>query len=101
MIKRIVKLSFHPENIESFKIIFEESKNKIIEFDGCKHVELLCDTLHTNIFFTLSYWDSEEALNNYRNSTLFELTWAKTKVLFNDKPMAWSLNHISKPDLKM
>ena len=31
-------------------------------------------------------------LENYRNSALFKNVWAKTKVLFNDKPQAWSVN---------
>jgi hypothetical protein len=29
-------------------------------------------------------------LENYRNSDLFKTTWAATKALFNDKPMAFS-----------
>jgi heme-degrading monooxygenase HmoA len=44
--------------------------------------------------FTVSIWESEDDLNAYRNSELFENTWAKTKVLFNDKPEAWSLEFL-------
>jgi heme-degrading monooxygenase HmoA len=39
---------------------------------------------------TFSLWESEEALNNYRHSELFSVTWAKTKILFADRPVAFS-----------
>lgn len=92
MIKRIVKLTFAPEHIEAFRQIFSESKQKINGFAGCHHVELLQDIHATNIFFTFSIWDSQDALNAYRDSELFKMTWAKTKRLFADKPAAWSVS---------
>lgn len=91
MIKRIVKLTFRSEEIEQFRQIFEQSKAKIRAFEGCLHVELLQGTASENIFFTFSIWDSEAALNNYRHSSFFQQTWAKTKKLFSDKPEAWSV----------
>jgi heme-degrading monooxygenase HmoA len=42
--------------------------------------------------FTLSIWNKEEDLNEYRKSAFFKSTWAKTKILFCDKPEAWSLS---------
>jgi heme-degrading monooxygenase HmoA len=94
MIIRIVKLSFHPEHVSTFKAIFEESKQKILTQKGCNRVELLQDVNTKNVFFTYSWWNSEDDLNRYRHSELFEEVWAKTKVLFNDKPMAWSTEKI-------
>jgi len=94
MIKRIVKLTFQEDKLEAFKAIFEESKSKIRAFEGCKHVELLQGVAPDNIFFTFSIWESEDDLNKYRHSELFQGTWAKTKVLFSDKPQAWSVNFI-------
>ncbi len=94
MIKRIVKLTFREEEISTFLQIFEESKSKIRNFDGCHHVELLQGLEPNNIFFTFSIWEDEAALNRYRYSELFEKTWAKTKILFSDKPQAWSVNYI-------
>ncbi len=91
MIKRIVKLTFKNEFVETFLRIFDLSKNKIRAFEGCNHLELWRQTSDSGVFFTYSYWDSEESLNNYRNSELFKKTWAKTKVLFDDKPQAWSV----------
>jgi heme oxygenase (mycobilin-producing) len=91
MIIRIVKMGFHTENIEAFKDIFENSKHLIRGFNGCLHLELLEKVDEPNIMFTYSHWESEEHLNEYRKSELFEKTWAATKILFNTKPEAWSV----------
>lgn len=90
-IKRIVKLTFQEDQVDTFLEIFEESKNKIRQMEGCEHLELWRGTTVNNILFTYSFWDSEDALNAYRHSELFKKTWAKTKVLFSDKPQAWSV----------
>jgi len=94
MIVRIVKLTFKTENISSFEKVFEETKHQIRNFEGCTFLELYQEKEKPNVFFTYSYWDSEEALNNYRNSDFFKAVWAKTKVLFDAKPEAWSVNKI-------
>lgn len=90
MITRIVKLVFKDEHIPKFKEIWEESKTKIAAFDGCHFVEMLQSKHPENICFTYSIWDDEDALNNYRHSELFQKIWARTKVLFDGKPEAWS-----------
>ena len=92
MFVRIVKMSFKPDNIDDFLNNFEDSKSKIRNFKGCSLLELYRDKINTNIFFTYSYWDTEQDLNNYRNSNLFKTVWAKTKILFNEKPVAWSVD---------
>ena len=94
MIKRIVKMSFKTENINAFKTIFETNWQKIKGFEGCSHVELLQDANNPEIFFTYSLWQSEAHLNNYRHSDLFNGVWASTKVLFNAKPEAWTVNKV-------
>ena len=88
---RIVKLIFKEELLPEFREMFDEVKPKINAFEGCNGVSLLEDINHPNIQFTYSNWDSEEALNNYRNSELFEKTWIKTKAMFDGKPEAWSV----------
>ena len=62
---------------------------------GCLHLELLQDAKNPTIFFTLSHWDTEGSLNHYRHSDLFKTTWAKTKILFADKPEAWTTTGVS------
>ncbi len=94
MIKRIVKLTFKEDKVDVFLKNFNQNKIKIRNFEGCHHLELWRDTYKTNIFFTYSYWKNENALNAYRNSELFKGVWKKTKVLFSDKPQAWSVEVI-------
>ncbi len=94
MITRIVKMSFKADGVEDFIGIFENVKSKIASFPGCSGVTLYRDILHSHIFFTYSKWESTEALEKYRQSALFEETWAKTKVLFNEKPQAWSIQTV-------
>ena len=92
MLIRIVKLSFKSENILKFEKIFKETKQYILDFEGCISLELLQDKTNPNIFFTYSQWASKEHLNKYRNSDFFNSVWSKTKVLFDAKPEAWSVH---------
>ena len=94
MIERIVKMTFKEDLVEEFLKVFESSKNQIATFNGCNGLKLIQDVLHPNVLFTYSIWDSEDHLNEYRNSQLFNETWARTKILFKDKPAAWSANVI-------
>lgn len=94
MLVRIVKMSFNSDKIDEFLSNFEANKTKIRHFEGCKFLELYRDKDNTNIFFTYSYWVSENDLNTYRNSDLFKGVWAKTKPLFNAKPEAWSVDKL-------
>ena len=91
MLIRIVKMSFEESHIQAFLNNFETNKIKIRNFKGCQLLELYRDKNNQNIFFTYSYWQSENDLENYRQSKLFKAVWAKTKPLFNAKPEAWSL----------
>ncbi len=94
MFVRIVKMGFDPEKIETFLADFEIQKSKIRGFEGCLFLELYRDKNNTNQFFTYSYWRDEEALENYRTSDLFKGVWANTKIHFNQKPEAWSVDKL-------
>ena len=91
MLVRIVKMTFATEHISTFENLFEGVKHKIEGFEGCMHLNLYQDQNNPQIFFTYSLWSGETALEKYRYSELFKDTWAKTKILFSDKPEAWSL----------
>ncbi len=91
MITRVVKMTFKPESVQGFKEIFYASQKLIREFEGCNRVDLMRDLNNECVFFTLSYWDSVEDLNSYRQSYLFKNTWSKVKPLFSEKAEAWSL----------
>lgn len=94
MFVRIVKMEFQEDKINQFLSNFEKVKNNIRNQDGCRLLEMYQDKNNRNIFFTYSYWETEQDLENYRNSDLFKGVWAKTKPMFNAKPLAWSVDKI-------
>lgn len=94
MITRIVKLTFRPDETARFLQIFEESKKAISSFPGQLNLALLRDRNQDHVFFTISVWQDEAALEAYRNSTLFATVWAQTKALFAEKAEAWSLDEL-------
>ena len=91
MIIRIVKMTFQPEGVADFLENFHRNKEGIRHFEGCTHLELLQESGKENVYFTYSWWEGPEALENYRHSQLFKEVWSFTKSLFADKPRAWSL----------
>ena len=91
MLIRIVKMTFEIDKINDFLSVFEKSKLKIRGMKGCTHLELMQDYNLPNSFSSYSHWHSEDDLNNYRQSEVFKEVWAKTKVLFSAKPIAFSL----------
>ncbi|CAI8355754.1 MAG: Uncharacterised protein [Bacteroidetes bacterium MED-G17] len=92
MLIRLVKMSFKPNKVDEFLGIFERVKQKISRFEGCLHLELWRSKENPSVFFTYSTWKDPEALENYRNSTLFVETWKKIKVCFLGKAETWSFN---------
>lgn len=94
MVVRFVKITFQADLVEAFKEFFEALKEKIKSCEGCTHLELLQDDIHSNIFFTYSHWANEAALVHYRNSAFFRDTWAQTKQMFAAKAEAWSVNKL-------
>lgn len=94
MIKRFVKMTFKPEHVQDFKDLFHNTKEFIAAAEGCRHLELLQDSHNECVFFTFSIWEDISFLEQYRESDLFNSVWAKTKVMFADKPQAWSLKGI-------
>lgn len=100
MLVRIVKLSFAPENVDEFLHIFDQTKSEIRAFDGCNFLELYRDKDNRNQFFTYSYWNNEQALEKYRKSEFFGHVWSKTKVLFNAKPQAWSVEKLFSSEIE-
>ena len=87
-------MSFESEMIPYFLENFNKNKEVIRNFNGCQHLELWRDTTDENVFFTYSIWDSENDLNAYRGSELFQGIWKITKSMFSEKPAAWSLKKL-------
>ncbi len=84
-------MEFDPEKVQDFLTLFEEVKEKIAARPGCTHLELCKDASKDNVYYTFSIWEKEEDLEGYRSSELFEKTWERTKILFSEKPQAFSL----------
>jgi len=90
MLVRTVRMTFQPDKVADFQAIFDRSKAHIRAFPGNHHLELLRDPENPAVRMTYSLWTSVDALEAYRQSELFRTTWAATKLLFADKPIAFS-----------
>ena len=94
MIVRIVQMTFREDAVEDFKSLFDAHKELIRAVEGCTHLELLQQEDAPNVFMTYSHWNGPEYLEAYRHSELFKTVWSQTKVLFADKPRAWSMGRL-------
>lgn len=88
---RVVQMTFQEDKIDQFLQNFNKNKNRIRGFEGCEHLTLSRDAHQSQIFYTYSIWTSEDHLNTYRKSDLFKGIWANTKILFAEKPQAFSM----------
>lgn len=91
MLIRIVRMHFTDAGVPEFLDIFNEHKTQIRNFPGCSHLQLLKDVKDQNCYTTLSYWDGEASLENYRKSDLFGGVWVRVKKLFARRTEAFSL----------
>lgn len=94
MFIRIVKMEFKKDKVNEFLSNFNANKEKIRAFEGCHFLELYRSKEVLDVFFTYSYWESEDALEAYRSSELFKNVWKKTKALFASRAEAWSVDRI-------
>lgn len=94
MITRIVKLHFQEEKVFDFLSLFDQVVTKVNSFPGCQKMYMLRDVNNPSIFITHSLWDSEQDLNNYRDSELFQSIWPTIKPWFAERAQAWSLNNV-------
>lgn len=91
MITRIVKLEIKEGQTKNFEDVFNDNKKQIIKFEGCFDVDLYKDTNDELTYFTISKWESEQHLNDYRKSDFFANLWPDAKSMFSGKAQAWSL----------
>lgn len=90
MITRIVKLEIQPDKALEFRKVFAENQKSITGFPGCHEVRLVHSNSNDQTHFTISLWENEESLENYRHSELFGKIWPTVKPWFAEKAQAWS-----------
>jgi len=91
MITRVVRLTFIPENRTAFIEIMRRHHQLIRNFKGCYDLNSYQDIKEPNVFFTISIWQDETALNDYRHSDFFKTLWSQLKPMFADKAVAHSM----------
>lgn len=97
MLIRLVKIEFHPDKVNDFLDFFETIKDRLRHQPGCIEVRLMKDLNHPNIFFSYSTWKDGSFLQQYIMSDFFKnQVWVHLKILFNAKPMAWSVEALDK-----
>jgi heme-degrading monooxygenase HmoA len=94
MLIRIVRMHFTEAGVEKFLDIFDEHKQSIRSFPGCSLLQLLKDADDPLCYSTLSHWDNDESLENYRKSELFGKVWGIAKSLFSERSHAFSLEKL-------
>jgi autoinducer 2-degrading protein len=95
MITRLVKLTFQEEKLDEFLALFNSVRYEIASFPGCIHLKAFTDIRDKSIIFTYSEWASEAALEVYRSSDLFKITWSETRRLFKAPAEAWTVKELS------
>lgn len=90
MLIRIVRMTIDPQETEAFLDHFDAAAPQIRSFPGCHHLELWRDADAPHVCTTYSHWTNSEALEAYRESDLFQSTWASVKPLFASRPHAHS-----------
>ena len=100
MLIRIVRMHFAPEAVPIFlRDIWAVHKASIAAQPGCLSVALKADATDATVYYTLSHWASQAALDAYRQSTLFAQVWPATKALFAQKAQAYSLLDVGQEDV--
>lgn len=91
MLRRIVKMQFREEAVDTFVEVFNRYRDSIAQQEGCYEVSLLQDYYQRHIFYTYSLWENNDYLEQYRKSALFAEVWPQTKKLFTAPAEAHSL----------
>ena len=83
-------MTFDPTQVAAFLALFGATKTRIRAQAGCLGMDLGRDAADDAVFCTYSRWESEAALNAYRQSALFGEVWPATKRLFTAPAVAFS-----------
>jgi len=87
-------MKFREEEVDNFLNAFKSVEHHIRNFNGCKGLQLLQQTDDPLPFSLIACGIQKKAYITTVFSELFKNTWAKTRILFADKPEAWSLSEV-------
>ena len=82
--------------LRDFEAIYAERNPFKNGVAGCLSVQLMKDINDPNICYTLSEWESNDALESYRASAYFKQTWPMVKSLLSKRAEAYSLMPLNK-----
>jgi len=91
MVKRIVKMTFRPDEGDAFERLFGRYHNQIRSAPGCLSLEMLKAHESEGVYFTYSSWETEQSLGLYRQSALFAEVWPQTRAMFAAPAEAWTV----------
>jgi len=91
MTVRIVRMCFRPEVKELIQQRLVEQASKVRAFPGCLYLALHQDADNSAIFYSISYWESPQALEAYRKDPLFRDFWVEIKAYFDQPARAFTL----------
>ena len=89
---RIVHLQLALDRCTDFESFVQPRMPQIAAQPGCRSVRLLRGA--PGHYFTVSDWESEIALDAYRESALFAEIWPTVKPWFSAKAEAWTTDEI-------
>lgn len=90
---RWVEMPIRPEGIEAARAILLRQAPRTRAFPGCLALTLYEGEGPT--LYSLSLWESAEALEAYRSSALFRDFWETLRPYFQGKPRAVSVCQIA------
>jgi len=91
MIIRVVQMHFQREAVEPMRDRLLAQAPKVRAFPGCLYLVLHQDAESPETFYSISHWESPEALEAYRQSSLFRDFWAELKACFARPARAFTL----------
>ncbi len=97
MIVRIVRLPADPAKFDELAELYKNGAKVVRSWPGSLKLELFQDADDPYTLVTISHWESEEALQDYRHSDYFRGFWPKVRASLRNSASAETLIPIDEP----
>lgn len=95
MITRIVRLTLKDESSQNdFRALYASRNPMNRGVSGCLEVKIMKDINENNVYYTVSKWTTNEALENYRSSAYFKETWPMVKSTLASKTKVFTMEEV-------